>query len=106
MISAEKYSYRVFWSEEDQAFIGAVAEFPSLSFVPDTQSDPLDGILAVVKDALEILREEKREPPLPFGMRSYSGKLVLRIPPEQHRRIAIEAAEEGVSINRLIGARI
>lgn len=39
-------------------------------------------------------------------MHSYSGKLVLRIPPEQHRRIAIEAAEEGVSINRLIGARI
>lgn len=106
MISAEKYSYRVFWLEEDQAFIGAVAEFPSLSFVADTQSDALDGILAVVKDALEILREEKRELPLPFGMRSYSGKLVLRIPPEQHRRIAIEAAEEGVSINRLIGARI
>lgn len=106
MAISDKYSYRVFWSEEDGAFVGTVAELPSLSHLADSRESALQGIVQTTEDALAILEEEGREIPLPFGMRSYSGKLMLRIPPEQHRRIAIEAAEEGVSINRLIGARI
>ena len=106
MAAADKYSYRVFWSEEDRAFVGTVAEFPGLSHLAETQDAALRGILLATENALAILEEEGREIPLPYGMRSYSGKLMLRIPPEQHRRIAMEAAEEGVSINRLIGARI
>ena len=42
----------------------------------------------------------------PAGTRSFSGKISLRISPEAHRRIAMEAAAEGVSINQLIASRI
>ena len=46
------------------------------------------------------------EPPQPFADRDYSGKFMVRVPPETHRALAIRAAEEGVSMNRLIGARL
>ena len=29
----ELYTYRVEWSEDDQEFVGTVAEFPSLSYL-------------------------------------------------------------------------
>jgi len=35
----------------------------------------------------------------------YSGKFQVR-PPEQHRNLAIQAAEQGVSINRLVSAKL
>lgn len=38
--------------------------------------------------------------------RSYSGKFVVRLTPEAHRRLAIDAAEQNVSINRLVASRL
>lgn len=106
MLDAREYTYRVFWSCEDAAFVATVAEFPSLSCVEPTQAEALDGIVEVVRGAIEILTEEGAEAPVPLGRKRYSGHLSLRIPPEKHRRVAIEAAESGVSINQLICARI
>ena len=45
-------------------------------------------------------------PPEPMADRSYSGKFMVRVPPETHRALAIRAAEEGVSLNRLVSARL
>jgi len=47
-----------------------------------------------------------RPPPRPLALRRYSGKFLVRVPPETHRRMAIEAAEEGVSLNRLASAKL
>ena len=44
--------------------------------------------------------------PEPFADRTYSGKFQTRVPPELHRQLAIEAAEEGVSLNRLVSFRL
>lgn len=106
MHDARSYTYRVFWSAEDQEFVATVLELPGLSNLAATQAEAIDGMVDVVRAALEIMREEGREVPVPFGSRTFSGKLSLRIAPEEHRRIAMEAAAEGVSINQLIAARI
>ncbi|MCR8907147.1 type II toxin-antitoxin system HicB family antitoxin [Thermophilibacter sp. ET337] len=100
------YTYRVFRSEADGCFVASTLEFPSLSCLGDTQDEALHGMVDVVREALEILEGEGREAPLPMGSRRYSGHLSLRIPPEEHRRVAMEAAEAGVSINQLVAARI
>ena len=51
--------------------------------------------------------EANGEPvPDPLATRNYSGRFMVRIPPEVHRELAIKAAEEGVSLNRLVSARI
>jgi hypothetical protein len=34
------------------------------------------------------------------------GKFVVRVPPATHKKLALEAAEEGVSLNRLASAKL
>lgn len=106
MSSALDYTYRVFWSAEDETFVATVAEFKSLSYVADSQEGALSGMVELVDFVLSDLREQGQAVPKPLGARRFSGHLPLRIPPAEHRRIAMEAAEEGVSINQLILSRI
>lgn len=95
--TADMYTYRVFWSGEDGAFVASVSEFPSLSNVADSQKEALNGLSELVADVLADMRESGEQPPVPLGCRTYSGKYALRMTPEQHRRVVMEAAEQGVS---------
>lgn len=106
MHDAREYTYRVFWSSEDEEYVARCVEFPGLSNLDSSQEEALGGMVNVVRDALALLADEGRPAPEPLGGRTYSGHLSLRLPPEEHRRIALEAAEAGVSINQLICSRI
>lgn len=106
MQKAEEYTYRVFWSREDGEFVATVAEFPSLSCLEGAQADALAGLVEVVQGVLDEMAESGENPPEPLGARVYSGKFALRMAPEQHRRLAMEAAEQGVSLNHLATSRI
>lgn len=44
--------------------------------------------------------------PVAMATKKYSGKFMVRVPPEMHRHLAIEAAEAGVSLNRLVASRL
>ena len=52
------------------------------------------------------MKETGEEPPEPLADKAYSGKFLVRLPPETHRALAIRAAEQGVSLNRLVSARL
>lgn len=62
---ATKYTYCVFWSEEDQAFVGTVAEFPSLAVVEDWQEEAFKGIVEAVNFILEDMFNAGEKPPKP-----------------------------------------
>ena len=44
--------------------------------------------------------------PVPLAERQYSGEFRVRIPPDVHRALAMQAAEQGVSLNRLASAKL
>ena len=100
------FTYRVTWSEEDQEYIGLCTEFPSLSWLTETQESALAGIRQLVADVISEMKNSQEKIPVPISIRKYSGKFMVRIPPEVHRKLAEIAAEEGVSINRLVSARL
>jgi hypothetical protein len=102
----KRYTYRVVWSDEDQEFVGLCTEFPSLSWLHTTMEGALKGIVEMVAGVAGDMESAGEEIPLPISARSYSGKFMVRIPPERHRMLAQEAAEAGVSINRLVSARL
>ena len=106
MTNAEHYTYRVRWSVEDAAFIGTVAEMPSLSWAADTQADAFTGIRSLVTDVLDDMLANGETPPEAIADRSYSGKFMVRVTPEAHRQLAIDAAEQHVSLNRLAASRL
>ena len=59
-----------------------------------------------MRGCVEDMRENGESPPEPIADRAYSGKFLVRVPPETHRALALRAAEEGVSLNRLVSARL
>ena len=59
------YRYSVVWSEEDDAFIGRVLEFPSLPAHGSTQSKALSEIQSLVQHAFEDLKDSGEEVPEP-----------------------------------------
>ena len=106
VLESDKYTYRVLWSEEDEEFIGLCAEFPGLSWLASSSEKALKGIRAVVKEAVADMKKNKETIPLPLTARKYSCKFMVRVPPEVHRHLAIEAAESGVSLNRIASAKL
>ena len=102
----DRYTYRVTWSEEDGEYVGLCAEFPSLSWLADTQEAALAGIRDIVRQAVQDLQSSGEEIPQPLATRHYSGKFTVRVPPEVHRRLQIQAAEANISVNRLVSAKL
>lgn len=105
-MDAKFYTYRVIWSEEDEEFVGLCAEFPSLSWLNEDQQAAFAGIVALVHDCLQDLVAQGEPVPTPLSKKQYSGKFMVRIPPEQHRHLAIQAAEQGISLNRLASSKL
>ena len=106
MKRTDNYTYRITWSEEDKEYIGLCAEFPSLSWLARTQEAALQGIISLVGEVISDMRANNENIPGPIAMKRFSGRLLVRIPPEVHKDLTIQAAEAGVSINRLISAKL
>ncbi len=104
--NADKYTYRVRWSEDDQEHVGLCAEFPSLSHLAETGTAALAGIMELVGDVIADMHKKKELVPEPLSLQQFKGKLAVRVPPERHRELMIEAAEQGVSLNRLISDKL
>lgn len=102
----DQYTYRVTWSEEDKECVGLCAEFPSLSWLDATPEKALRGIRKVVAEVVADIQANGEPVPEPISQRRYSGKFMVRVPPEVHRKLALEAAEENVSLNRVISAKL
>jgi predicted HicB family RNase H-like nuclease len=106
MMANDRYTYRVTWSEEDEEYVGICVEFPSLSWLAQTPEDALNGIRKVVVDVVTDMEANGEFVPEPIAIKKFSGKFLVRIPPELHRRLALEAAESGISLNRLASDKL
>ena len=91
----DHYTYRITWSAEDGEHVGLCAEFPSLSWLAPTPDEALTGIRQLVRDSLSDMQATRETPPQPMADRTYSGKFIVRVPPETHRALAMRAAETG-----------
>ena len=104
--NVDKYTYRVTWSDEDQEYVGLCAEFSSLSWLEKTPEKSLQGIRKLIKDTVLDLKENNELVPEPISTRPFSGKFMVRVPPDIHRMLTIKAAESGVSLNRFVSSKL
>jgi predicted HicB family RNase H-like nuclease len=105
-VQNDHYTYRVTWSDDDQEYVGLCAEFPSLSWLSRSPEAALRGIRGVIADVVSDLKKSQEPVPEPLASRSFSGKFMVRVPPDVHRELAVEAAEAGISINRLATVKL
>lgn len=105
-IKNDHYTYRVTWSEDDNEYVGLCVEFPSLSWLAEEPESALKGIRNLVADVVKDMAESQEKIPEPLAGKNYSGKFMVRVPPDVHRALAIKAAEAGVSLNRLASSKL
>jgi predicted HicB family RNase H-like nuclease len=105
-MSRDHYTYRVTWSQEDSEYLGLCLEFPSLSWLARTPEKALSGIRKAVADVVADMHSSGESIPQPLAEKHYSGEFRVRIPPLLHRSLAVQAAEQGVSLNRLASAKL
>ena len=64
-----RYTYRVTWSIEDGEFVATCAEFPSLSWLADSQAAALQGLVDLIADTVADLTAEGAAVPEPLSER-------------------------------------
>jgi len=102
----DRYTYRVTWSEDDNEYVGLCAEFPSMSWLSRTPDAALTGIRKLVSGVVKDMQKNGENIPEPIACKRYSGKFMVRVPPEVHRKLVIQATESGVSLNRLASSKL
>jgi predicted HicB family RNase H-like nuclease len=92
----KEYAARIEYSDEDGCFIGHIAGIKDvIGFHAESVKELRSAFEEAVDDYLATCEKLGRAPQKP-----YSGKLMLRVPPEVHARAAMMAQAHGVSINQ------
>lgn len=90
------YAARIEYSDEDQCLIGHIGGINDVvGFHGDSVAELRTAFEDAVEDYLETCEKLGRAPQKP-----YSGKLMLRVPPEVHAAVAAAAQVSGKSINQ------
>ena len=98
MLSYKGYSGTVRFDPDEEIFHGEVSGLRDVvTFQGHSVREIKQAFRDSIDDYLELCQESGRSPDKPF-----SGRLVLRMPPELHRALHDLAAAEQVSLNRVI----
>ena len=100
------YTYRVLWDVGRGEYVALCLEFPR----EEQWGAPAHEALTAMEQAVEVQLTEREEfglePPESLSDHGYSGTFVVRTSPMLHRRMTIEAAEQGVSMNQWIVSKL
>ena len=92
------YEAIVEFDEVDELFFGNVINTRDvISFDGKTVDELKQSFEAVIDEYLSDCRKEGKEPDKPF-----SGQFNLRISPELHRKISLEAKKQNMSLNTFV----
>ncbi len=99
-----RYGFKIFWSEEDHAFIATCQEFPGLSAFGSIEEEALREGKVALQMMIEAYQERGIPLPQPTQVREegYSGQFRVRLPKSLHRQAAQIAATDGISLNQLV----
>jgi len=94
-MSYKKYAAKIEYSDEDDCFVGHIAGINDvIGFHGNTVEELHAAFEEAVDDYLLTCKKADKHPQKP-----YSGKILLRIPPEIHARAAMMAEANGKSLN-------
>lgn len=86
--------------ESGSYYYGRVLEFDGCQSHGETFEEAFKSLREAMQGWLEVKLEYGDPIPEPVGDEGYSGKFVIRIPKSLHRKLSIEAQQEGVSLNQ------
>lgn len=99
---ARRYLKVVEWSDKDRCYVGSAPPIIGQSCHGKTEAEVLRQLNVIVEDWVEILLREGKPLPAPSAGKSYSGKFLVRVPPELHQKAALKAMARGESLNQFV----
>lgn len=87
--------------ESGHYFFGRILELDGCQSTGETLEKLYENLNEAMEGYLETKLEYGLSIPIPERVEDYSGKFVVRLPKSLHQRLAIEAKNEGVSLNQL-----
>ncbi|NIP19174.1 MAG: toxin-antitoxin system HicB family antitoxin [Xanthomonadales bacterium] len=100
MKASDRYLKLVYWSEEQQAYVGRC---PGLYFEPVQGEDELEvytDLVQGIEDWIRTCQDDGVPLPAPTAGRTYSGKFNLRVGGDLHEQLAMESARASESLNK------
>jgi predicted HicB family RNase H-like nuclease len=96
------YTYRVAWARHYDRYASTCLELPFMRREGRTAQEAIIEIEEAVDRHIQAMLATGEAPPIPMADRNYSGTIVVRTSPELHSRLAVEAVEQGVSMNQWV----
>ena len=96
------YTYRAEWSPEHHEYVGRCIELPWLSRWAPTMQEAIANTEQAADEHIAERQAAGEDVPVPLTEWQYSGKFVVRTSPALHARLAVEAAEQNVSMNQWV----
>lgn len=93
---------RLVTPDADGSFFAEVVEFPGCFATGATAAEALQNLEGVAVDWINAAVAQGQDIPEPMEANDFSGKLVLRMTKGLHKRSALWAEREGVSLNQFI----
>ncbi|EOF7240268.1 toxin-antitoxin system HicB family antitoxin [Enterobacter roggenkampii] len=112
MHKAEEYTVSVRFEtiEDENFFVGRVAELPDVEEYADTAAEAFALVLDTVRTTQKVYAEEGREFPIPLtfdnASSTASGRVTLRLRRSTHHKAVLYAESEGVSLNSYLSSLI
>ena len=94
-----RYAKFVEWGDEDQCFIGRCQEIMGGGVHGGDEAWVYAELCQAVEEMLELFHADGGALPEPLAAKKFSGKLVVRVEPALHRRLAVKALAAGESLN-------
>jgi predicted RNase H-like HicB family nuclease len=93
---------RILVPDPDGRFTAEMLEFPNCVAFGDTAIEALSNLEEVAAEWVAAAIEQDQNIPEPLDSADFSGKLVLRMSASLHRKAALCAERDGVSLNQFI----
>ena len=100
--ASRRYLKVVEWSEEDGCYIGSAPPIIGQCCHGASEAEVLSQLHAIVQEWVEILLTDGKPLPASTANREFSGKFVVRIPKDLHKKAVLKAMARGESLNQFV----
>jgi predicted HicB family RNase H-like nuclease len=100
--ASRRYLKVVEWSEEDGCYIGSAPPIVGHCCHGVHEAEVLSQLQTIVEEWVEILLVDGKPLPEPTASKEFSGKFVVRIPKDLHKKAALKAMARGESLNQFV----
>lgn len=108
MMKKCKYSYLLvdLSDGKGEAFKAVIPKFPNVLVMADTPKELHEQVIYTLDLVIEDLKKDGKPIPPPDDSSNFSGKVLLRIKPQLHAKLFLEAQANQTSLNKYIESKL